>query len=596
MELYDWGFHRKCRHEPPYAGCMVGTFVVLGGVLLQMNGARALLESLKAEGVEVVFGYPGGAVLTLYDEVYKMKFPHILTRHEQGAAHAADGYARASGKVGVAFATSGPGATNLVTGIATAHMDSVPMVCITGQVANPYIGKDSFQEADIVGITTPITKHNYLVKNVNDIPRVVKEAFYIARTGRPGVVAIDVAKDVFDAQIEYCYPETVELHGYTGDVSYEVPAVWEAAEALFAAQRPLLFVGGGVVLSDTAAYVRELLERTGMPSVATLMGIGGVPAGADGYTGMAGMHGAYASNMAIQECDLLIAVGTRFSDRVTGNTAAFAPKARIVHFDIDPAEFNKNVRADIPVIGDLRQTLPAFLDVVKNSSAEDLTARFRPWRGEVFSMERAHPLGWKASEDIRPEELIRRVRELVPKDAICVTDVGQHQMWAAQFFGCTEPRHFLTSGGLGTMGYGLPAAIGAKLAHPDKEVVLITGDGSIMMNCQELATMADNDIDVKIVIVHNAILGMVGQWQRLFYSRRYSASELKGKTDFVKLAEAMGVAGCRIETREELAEILPQVLREKGARLIDVIVPEEADVVPMVPGGKRLDQMVLGGR
>ena len=563
---------------------------------MQMNGARALLESLKAEGVEVVFGYPGGAVLTLYDEVYKMKFPHILTRHEQGAAHAADGYARASGKVGVAFATSGPGATNLVTGIATAHMDSVPMVCITGQVSNPYIGKDSFQEADIVGITTPITKHNYLVKDVNDIPRVVKEAFYIARTGRPGVVVIDVAKDVFDTPIEYCYPEMVELHGYTGDVPYEVPAVWEAAEALAAAHRPLLFVGGGVVLSDTSAYVRELLTLTGMPSVATLMGIGGVPAETEGYTGMAGMHGAYASNMAIQECDLLIALGTRFSDRVTGNTAAFAPKAKIVHFDIDPAELNKNVRADISVIGDLRETLPVFLDVVKNRSAEDLSVRFRPWRGEVLSMERAHPLGWKASEDIRPEELISRVRELVPQDAICVTDVGQHQMWAAQFFGCHAPRHFLTSGGLGTMGYGLPAALGAKLANPDKEVVLITGDGSIMMNCQELATMADNDIDVKIVIVHNSILGMVGQWQRLFYSHHYSASELKGKTDFVKLAEAMGVAGCRIETREEFAEVLPQVLRAKGAHLIDVIVPEEADVVPMVPGGKRLDQMVLGGR
>jgi len=563
---------------------------------LQMNGARALLESLKAEGVEVVFGYPGGAVLTLYDEVYKMKFPHILTRHEQGAAHAADGYARASGKVGVAFATSGPGATNLVTGIATAHMDSVPMVCITGQVANPYIGKDSFQEADIVGITTPITKHNYLVKDVNEIPRVVKEAFYIARTGRPGVVVIDVAKDVFDTPIDYCCPEAVELHGYTGDVPYEVPAVWEAAEALAAAHRPLLFVGGGVVLSDTAKYVRELLACTGIPSVATLMGLGGIPAGTEGYTGMAGMHGAYASNMAIQECDLLLALGTRFSDRVTGNTAAFAPKAKIVHFDIDPAEFNKNVRADISVIGDLRETLPAFLDVVKNSSTEDLPVRFRPWRGEVLSMERAHPLGWKASADIRPEELVSRVRELVSQDAICVTDVGQHQMWAAQFFGCTEPRHFLTSGGLGTMGYGLPAAIGAKLANPDKEVVLITGDGSIMMNCQEFATMADNDIDVKIVIVHNSILGMVGQWQRLFYSHHYSASELKGKTDFVKLAEAMGVAGCRIETREEFAEVLPQVLCAKGARLIDVIVPEEADVVPMVPGGKRLDQMVLGGR
>lgn len=562
---------------------------------MQMNGACALLESLKAEGVEVVFGYPGGAVLTLYDEVYKMKFPHILTHHEQGAAHAADGYARASGKVGVAFATSGPGATNLVTGIATAHMDSVPMVCITGQVANPYIGKDSFQEADIVGITTPITKHNYLVKDVNDIPRVVKEAFYIARTGRPGVVVIDVAKDVFDTPIDYAYPATVELHGYTDDIPFDTAAVRAAAEALVAARQPLLFVGGGVVLSDTSAYVRELLTLTGMPSVATLMGIGGVSAETEGYTGMAGMHGAYASNMAIQECDLLIALGTRFSDRVTGVAAAFAPKAKIVHFDIDPAELNKNVRADIPIIGDLRQTLPAFVDAVRVVQ-DDLPVRFRPWRGEVLSMERAHPLGWKKSEDIRPEELISRVRELVPEDAICVTDVGQHQMWAAQFFGCHAPRHFLTSGGLGTMGYGLPAAIGAKLACPEREVVLITGDGSIMMNCQELATMADNDIDVKIVIVHNSILGMVGQWQRLFYSHHYSASELKGKTDFVRLAEAMGVAACRIASREELAEVLPRVLHERGARLIDVIVPEEADVVPMVPGGKRLDQMVLGGR
>ena len=562
---------------------------------MQMNGARALLESLRAEGVEVVFGYPGGAVLTLYDEVYKMKFPHVLMRHEQGAAHAADGYARASGKVGVAFATSGPGATNLVTGIATAHMDSVPMVCITGQVANPYIGKDSFQEADIVGITTPITKHNYLVKDVNDIPRVVKEAFYIARTGRPGVVVIDVAKDVFDAPIDYEYPAAVELHGYTDDIPFEMAQVRAAAEALAAARQPLLFVGGGVVLSDTAAYVREILTLTGMPCVATLMGLGSIPAETEGYTGMAGMHGAYASNMAIQECDLLLALGTRFSDRVTGNTAAFAPKAKIVHFDIDPAELNKNVRADIPIIGDLRETLPAFVEAVR-AIGDDLPVRFRAWRGEVLSMERAHPLGWKTSEDIRPEELVNRVREIVPQDAICVTDVGQHQMWAAQFFHCHAPRHFLTSGGLGTMGYGLPAAIGAKLAHPDKEVVLITGDGSIMMNCQELATMADNDIDVKIVIVHNSILGMVGQWQRLFYSHHYSASELKGKTDFVRLAEAMGVAGCRIETREELAESLPHLLRERGARLIDVIVPEEADVVPMVPGGKRLDQMVLGGR
>ena len=570
-------------------------YILQEGFSLLMNGARALLESLKEEGVAVVFGYPGGAVLTLYDEVYQMGFPHILTRHEQGAVHAADGYARASGKAGVVFATSGPGGTNLVTGIATAHMDSVPLVCITGQVANPYIGKDSFQEADIVGITTPITKHNYLVKDVKDLPRVVKEAFFIAQTGRPGVVVIDVAKDVFDAQVDYGCPACIQLRGYTGDVPFEAASIWEAAEALLSAQHPLLFVGGGVVLSDTAAYVREIIRLTGMPSTATLMGLGAVAAKTEGFTGLAGMHGAYASNMAIQECDLLLALGTRFSDRVTGKAAEFAPKARIVHFDIDPAEFNKNVRADLSVLGDLRRTLPAFIDVLSNCG-EDLRARFRPWRGEVLSMERAHPLTWKESAEIRPEALISKVRELMNDDTICVTDVGQHQMWAAQFFSCTAPRSFLTSGGLGTMGYGLPAAIGAKIACPDKEVVLITGDGSIMMNCQELSTMADNDIDVKIVIVHNSILGMVGQWQRLFYSHRYSASELKGKTDYVKLAEAMGVKGCRIETTEELAEVLPRVLAEKGACLIDVIVPEEADVVPMVPGGKRLDQMVLGGR
>ncbi|WP_295165176.1 biosynthetic-type acetolactate synthase large subunit [Selenomonas sp. F0473] len=560
-----------------------------------MNGARALLECLRQEDVEVVFGYPGGAVLTLYDEIYKMGVRHILTRHEQGAAHAADGYARASGKVGVVFATSGPGATNLVTGIATAHMDSVPMVCITGQVANPYIGKDSFQEADIVGITTPITKHNYLVKEAADLPRIVKEAFYIARTGRPGVVVIDVAKDVFDAQIDYRYPSGVKLHGYTGDVSFDPAAVREAAAALAAAEQPLLFVGGGVVLSDMSAAVRELLSLTGMPSVATLMGLGAVDADAEGFTGMAGMHGSYASNMAIQECDLLIAVGTRFSDRVTGNTAGFAPKARIVHFDIDPAEINKNVRADIPVVGDLRGTLPAFVSAVRAVEG-DLPVRFRPWLGEVLSMARAHPLAWKESAEIRPEALVGKVRALMDEDTICVTDVGQHQMWAAQFFSCREPRTFLTSGGLGTMGYGLPAALGAKLARPDKKVVLITGDGSIMMNCQEFATVADNAVDIKVVVVHNSILGMVGQWQRLFYNRHYSASELKGKTDYVKLAAAMGVAGARIETNEQLAAELPQLLAADGARLIDVIVPEEADVVPMVPGGKRLDQMVLGGR
>ena len=559
-----------------------------------MNGARAVLESLKLEGVDVVFGYPGGAVLTLYDEVYKMKFPHILTGHEQGAVHAADGYARASGKVGVCFATSGPGGTNLVTGIATASMDSIPLVCITGQVANSYIGKDAFQEADICGITTPITKHNYLVKNVNELPRVIKEAFFIARTGRPGPVLIDIAKDVFDAEIDYVYPDEVELRGYDNNTVSDIASLNEVMELLSKAERPLLLIGGGVILSDMSSAVYELLERTGMPAVSTLMGLGAVDNKTPGYTGMVGMHGSYASNMSVQECDLLIALGCRFIDRVTGKVDEFAPKAKIVHFDIDPAELNKNVRVDIPVIGDLRQTLVHLLERVRKH--EGIKERINPWLNHVIEMNKAHPLSWKESAQIRPEALISKISELCPADTIVVTDVGQHQMWAAQYSEVHAPRQFLTSGGLGTMGYGLPAAMGAKLACPAKKVVLITGDGSIMMNCQEFATIADNDIDIKVVIVHNFILGMVGQWQRLFYSHHYAHSELKGKTDFVKLAEAMGVRGERIVNPAELETRLAELLNSDGACLIDVIVPEDIDVIPMVPGGKRLDQMVLGGR
>jgi len=559
-----------------------------------MNGAQAVLESLKQEGVDVVFGYPGGAVLTLYDELYKMKFPHVLTRHEQGAAHAADGYARATGKVGVCFATSGPGATNLVTGIATANMDSVPMVCITGQVATPYIGRDSFQEADVSGITTPITKHNYLVKDVNELPRVMKEAFYIARTGRPGPVVIDIAKDVFNAEIDFHYPETVQLKGYTDDNNGKAADVRAVVAALQKAKRPLLFVGGGVTLSDTAEYVRKIVACTGMPAVSTLMGLGCLPAGTDGYPGLAGMHGCYAANMAIQQCDLLLCVGMRFSDRVTGKTSQFAPKAKVAHFEIDPAEIDKNVAADYPVVGDLRWSLPLFLKEVEKLSAEG--DRFKEWRDHVTAMNNEKPFGYIPSKDvIKPAEAIGKISSLCSDDTIVVTDVGQHQMWAAQFYASREPRQFLTSGGLGTMGYGLPAALGAKVGIPDKPVVLFTGDGSIMMNCQEFATIADNDIDVKVVVLHNCILGMVAQWQRLFYNHHYSQSELKGKTDLVRLAEAMGVPGVRLTKPEEVESRLPELMAHKGPMLIDIMIPEDEDVLPMVPGGKRLDQMVLGG-
>ena len=559
---------------------------------MKMNGAQAVLESLRKEGVRVVFGYPGGAVLDLYDAIYTEKFPHILVRHEQGAAHAADGYARATGEVGVCLATSGPGGTNLVTGIATAYMDSVPLVCITGQVGNPYIGKDSFQEADICGITTPITKHNYLMKAAQDLPQVLKEAFFIARTGRPGPVTVDIAKDVFTQEIDYVYPEKVQLKGYTADFTGEMAEVEAAAAAIAEAKRPLLILGGGVTLSNTAENVREILDLTGIPSVTTLMGIGCVPAARENFLGMAGMHGTYAANMAIQECDLLIAVGMRFDDRVTSRVAGFAPRAKIVHFEVDPVEVNKNVVADCRVLGDLRWSLPLLKE--KLAALGDLRARFSGWSRYTVEMNNEQPLSYKKKEGcVMPQQLIETVSELAADDAIIVTDVGQHQMWAAQYYDAKEPRRFLTSGGLGTMGYGLPAAIGAKVARPGQQVILFTGDGSIMMNCQEMATAAANGVAVKIIVVHNRVLGMVTQWQRMFYDKHYSQTLLPGSTDFVKLAEAMGVRACRLQDPASLKADLAAALTSEAPMLIDVIVPGNVDVLPMVPGGKSLDEMVL---
>ena len=561
---------------------------------MKMNGARALLESLKREGVELVFGYPGGVVLKLYDEIYKMKFPNILTGHEQGAVHAADGYARASGKVGVVIATSGPGAANLITGIATANMDSVPIVCITGQVANHAIGKDSFQEVDVSGLTTPITKHNYLVKDVHDLPRVVKEAFFIAKTGRPGPVSIDIAADVFNTEFDFEYPDEINLRGYSGENPVAEVAVEEAVKAVEGCSRPLIFVGGGVTSSETSEDLRNILTRLGCPSTSTLMGLGCIDADTDGFLGFAGMHGSYGANMAIQACDLLLCIGMRFSDRVTGRVKDFAPNAKIVHFELDPAEVNKNVQADLKVLGDLRQSLPMFREKL-DASTIDFAEKFAAWKAQAVAKGNEHPFSWQEEGDvIKPGALISKISSICDDDTIAVTDVGQHQMWAAQFFKARKPRQFLTSGGLGTMGFGLPAAMGAKLACPDKHVVLFTGDGSIMMNIQELATLADHDIDVKIVIVHNFILGMVGQWQRLFYNHHYSASELKYKRDFVKIANAMGVRGYRLTKAAELDTELVEIIFSKGAAVIDVYVPEEENVIPMVPGGKPLDQMVLG--
>ncbi|MDF2928540.1 MAG: ilvI [Anaerospora sp.] len=564
---------------------------------MKMLGAEAVIESLRREGVDLVFGYPGGAVLTLYDALYKTNFPHILTRHEQGAVHAADGYARATGKVGVCFATSGPGGTNLITGIATAYMDSVPLVAITGQVGVSLIGKDSFQEADMCGITTPITKHNYLVKNVQELPRVLKEAFYIARTGRPGPVVIDISKDVFNSTIDFDYPASVTLRGYSPLFAGDAAAVDAVITALLQVKKPLLFVGGGVNLSDTAEQLRELTALTEMPVTASLMGLGCIASDAPEHLGMLGMHGTFAANMATVECDLLIAVGARFDDRVTSLVKDFAPHAKIVHFDIDPAEVNKNVRCDLRVIGDLRWSLPLFVNKFKQTQIpQAYREAIAAWRLQVEAWKQENPLSYnRASEAVMPQALIECISKLTQGKAIIVTDVGQHQMWTAQYYNFTKPRSLLTSGGLGTMGYGLPAAMGAQLGMPDTPVILVTGDGSIMMNCQELATTADNGLPLKIIVCNNRVLGMVNQWQRTFYGQRYSHSTTKGATDFVKLAEAMGVTGLRVSKPEELETVLQQAFALEGPVLVDVLLPAAEDVVPMVPPGGRLDQMILGG-
>lgn len=563
---------------------------------MRMLGAEIVIECLKAEEVDIVFGYPGGAVLTLYDALFNTNFPHILTRHEQGAVHAADGYARATGKTGVCFATSGPGGTNLVTGIATAYMDSIPLVAITGQVGVPLIGKDSFQEADICGITTPITKHNYLVKKIQDLPRVMKEAFYIARTGRPGPVVIDISKDVFNDTLDFEYPSTVCLRGYRSSFSGDAAQIDLVVQSLEKAAKPVIFVGGGVNISGTSAEVRKLIDMTGIPVISSLMGLGCIPSQVPEHLGMVGMHGTYAANMATIDCDLLMGIGVRFDDRVTSLVQNFAPKATIIHFDIDPAEVNKNVRADLKVIGDLRWSLPILCKKIAERSREKRQWQTAEWADLVQEWKREKPLASQLpAEGIRPQTVIEKISELTQGDAIIVTDVGQHQMWTAQTYSFKEQRSFLTSGGLGTMGYGLPAAIGAQITLPEKTVVLFTGDGSIMMNCQELATVADNGLPLKIIVMNNQVLGMVNQWQRMFYGQRYSHSSTKGCTDFVKLAEAMGVAGLRVTKPEELSVILEKALQMAGPVLVDVLLPATEDVLPMVPPGGRLDQMVLRG-
>ena len=551
----------------------------------RMTGAQAVLECLKREGVDVVFGLPGGVLLPLYDAIYNSEIRHILVRHEQGAAHMADGYARATGKVGVCIATSGPGATNLVTGIATAYMDSVPMVAITGQVNTFLIGKDAFQEADITGITLPITKHNYLLRSAKDIPRVFREAFYIARSGRPGPVLIDLPRDVTVEEMEFNWPE-VNLPGYHPSIKAHEMQIKKAAKALMEAERPVIYAGGGVKFADAHRELFDLAVKINAPVTTTLMGIGCFPEDHPLSLGMLGMHGTKYANYTIQESDLILAVGARFDDRVTGKVSSFAPRAKIIHVDVDPAEIGKNVRVDIPLVGDAKNALAGLLKEVKPKPRS-------AWNDKVDSWKSDYPLKYVPDMNIiKPQYVIEKLCELAP-DAIITTEVGQNQMWAAQFFVHKDPRKFISSGGLGTMGYGFPAAIGAKMGMPDCEVIDIAGDGSFLMNSQELATAVVNDIPVKVAIINNGCLGMVRQWQELFFGKRYSATIL-GRTspDFVKLAEAYGAVGLRATKPSEVEPVIKAALASDRPTLMDFIVSPLEKVSPMVPAGAAISEIL----
>ncbi|WP_417095349.1 biosynthetic-type acetolactate synthase large subunit [Megasphaera sp.] len=564
--------------------------------MIKMTGARAVLECLKREGVDVVFGYPGGAILPLYEEMYKDNFRHILTGHEQGAVHAADGYARVTGRPGVCIATSGPGVCNMVTGIATANMDSIPMVIISGQVPTGLIGRDSFQEADISGITSPITKHNYLVKNAASIPRVLKEAFYIASTGRPGPVLIDIAKDALEAEIYFQYPDKVHLPGYVVETTGQAHDIDRAVAMIQHSQKPVFLVGGGVILSETTKYLEDIVNTTKIPVVTTLMGKGAIPDSHELHLGMGGMHGSYASNKAISGCDLLIALGARFDERLTSRADTFAPNAQIIHFEIDDVEIDKIIDIDLGIKGDLRWSLPIFAKKLKEG-AFDYGAAFADWRHEVLAMKKSHPFATPPRPGcISPQSIFAAVRDITrDDDTVAITDVGQHQMWAAQFFTTDEPKHFISSGGLGTMGFGLPAALGAKVACPEKTVVVFSGDGSILMNCQEFATLSEYGIDVKVIVLHNDTLGMIVQLQDFFYNHHYSQCTLNKRKNLPMLAESLGVKGYAIEKQDDLTPVLKEAFAHKGPALVDIRISPEERVYPTVPGGKALSDMILGG-
>ena len=562
---------------------------------MELTGAQILLESLKKEGVDVLFGYPGGAVIDIYDELPRHpELKHVLVRHEQGAVHAAAGYARASGKVGCCLVTSGPGATNTVTGIATAYCDSIPLVVFTGQVPTQLIGNDAFQEVDIVGITRPCTKHNFLVKDVRNLAKTIRQAFYLARSGRPGPVLVDLPKDIMQARTEFVWPEDIFMRSYNPTYKPNLNQLRRTAEELAKARKPIILAGGGVIMANASEVLCELAHELNIPVATTLMGLGAFPANGDLWLGMVGMHGTYAANMSINHADLLVCVGARFDDRVTGRLQDFASHARIVHIDIDPTSIRKNVEVDVPVVGDCRQALEGILEICRAKMADtDWSGMHADWLQTVHEWKANHPLAYNKNGHIKPQQVIETMYSITKGDAIIATEVGQNQMWAAQFYTFTKPRTLLTSGGLGTMGYGFPAAIGAQFAFPDKLVINVAGDGSIQMNIQELATVVQNKIPVKVVILNNGHLGMVRQWQELFYNRNYSHTNMEAQPDFVKLAEAYGAEGYRISKPEELEDVLRKALTSPNPAFIDVMVEREENVYPMVPAGAALDEMLL---
>ncbi|MFH1479328.1 MAG: biosynthetic-type acetolactate synthase large subunit [Candidatus Omnitrophota bacterium] len=552
---------------------------------MKLTGARIFIESLKKEGVEVMFGYPGGVVLPIFDALYDSSINFILTRHEQGAAHAADGYARATGKVGVCLATSGPGAANLVTGLATANMDSIPIVAFTGQVKTHLIGNDAFQEADVTGITRPISKHNYLVKDVNNLTKVIKNAFHIASTGRPGVVVVDLPVDIQMQETEFVYPDKIDIRGYKPTCQGHIGQIKKAKKLIANSKKPVLYVGGGVILSNAAKELFKLVEKTEIPVTMTLMGLGAFPGEHELSLGMLGMHGTAYANHAVQESDLLIALGARFDDRVTGKIDEFAPHAKIIHIDIDPCAISKNVTVDIPIVGDAKCILN---DLMKDIRKPDISK----WHKEIASWKKKYPLYYKDDSKLRPQYVVEEIYRLTKGEAIITTEVGQNQMWAAQFYKYNRPRQFISSGGFGTMGYGFPAAIGAQMGCPKQTVFDIAGDGSIQMNIQELSTAVANKLPIKIAILNNGCLGMVRQWQELFYKRRYSHTELMHSPDFVKLAEAYGAVGMRIRKKQDVSKAIKEALKIKNVVVMDFVVEPEENVFPMVPAGHAINKMI----